>query len=262
MRKSTDICLLCNERQSTQRNSHLIPKHLGQGIFYGTTPRHGILIDKSTGKERKIQDIIKEDYILCQNCEKGISIFESYCALRLERFNNLSCYNEFRKYKKGKFEFFECLRIDIRLFNLFIYSIVWRLSVTENDSFLKFKLPNEEEEKIRLLINDYISPTQNDLMNRLDKLDILPDNHSHVFIRPSIKLRPPKAMLSAASLNEWTHVIHMVDYILFYFTDRSKLVDVFTEIDNNTVDRFVRIGLLDPVNWENYNFDLIKKWRN
>ena len=93
MRKPTDICLLCQEKNSTHRNSHLIPKYFAKGIFEGAKPRHGIAIDK-TGKREKVQDIIKENYLFCPECEKGFSIFETYCSFRLERFNDL------RHYKK------------------------------------------------------------------------------------------------------------------------------------------------------------------
>lgn len=73
MRQPIDICLLCNEKNSTKKNSHLIPKFFGKGIFYGTKPRYGILIDNN-GTTTKIQDIIKEDYLFCADCEKGFSV--------------------------------------------------------------------------------------------------------------------------------------------------------------------------------------------
>jgi len=259
MRKPTDICLLCNERQATQSNSHLIPKHFGQGIFYGTTPKHGILMDK-TGNVRKIQDILKENYILCPVCEKGISVFESYCKLRLERFNDQSFFHQFRKFKKGSLEFFECLQIDIRLFNLLIYSIVWRVSVSQNYGCLKFKLPDEEEEKLRLILNEYISPSQNELFGRLDKMNSLP-SHKHILFRPKKKLRPPQSMLSVSSINEYTHMLHLVDYVLIYATGKSEL-DTIPEINNNTLNRFVRVGLTEPEHWREFNFNLLKKWKN
>jgi hypothetical protein len=80
-----------------------------------------------------------------------------------------------------------------------------------------------------------------------------------VIIRPNKKLRPPTAMLSAASRDEWLHELHLVDYIIFYLTDKEKLVDGFIEIDNNNLENKVRVGLTSPDIWKNYNFDLIRK---
>jgi len=259
MRRPTDLCLLCKDRQATQKNSHLIPKFFGQGLFYGTTPRHGISIEK-TGKQRKIQDIIKEDYLLCPECEKGISIFESYSVLRLERFNNLRYFNQFSKFKIGNFEFFECKQIDIRLFNLFIYSVVWRVSASDNYAFLKFKLTDQNEEELRLTIKDFITSSQNQLLDKLDNLKTLPKSHSHVLIRPTKKLRPPRFMLSGATLNEWTHQLCLVDYLLIYLTDSGKLIEPLKQIDNNKNDGQPRIGLADPNGWEAINKDLLNKW--
>jgi len=257
MRLPTNTCLLCERNKSTQQNSHIIPKFFGKGLFYGTNPRHGLSIDK-TGKREKVQDILKEDYLLCPDCEKGISLFENYCILRLERFNDIRCFTDFKKIKRGEFEYFECKEIDIRIFNLFIYSVVWRVSISSSFAFGSFKLPIVEEEKLRVTLKEFIKPNQGELIDELDKLKSLP-NHSHVIIRPNKKLRPPAAMLSAASRDEWLHELHLVDYIIFYMTDKEKLVDGFIEIDNNNLANKVRVGLTSPDIWKNYNFDLIRK---
>lgn len=257
MRTPTDICLLCEKNKSIQKNSHIIPKFFGQGLFYGTSPRHGLSIDK-TGKREKVQDILKEDYLFCPECEAGLSIFENYCILRLDRFNDIRYFNKFKKVKRGEFEYFECKELDIRIFNLFIYSIVWRVSISESYAFGGFKLPKVEEEKLKVILKEFIKPNQRELIYELDKLKSLPI-HSHVIIRPIKKLRPPTAMLSAASRDEWLHEMHLVDYIIFYITDREKLVDGFKEIDNNNLENQVRVGLTSPDIWKNYNFDLIRK---
>lgn len=257
MRLPTDLCLLCRDRKATQKRSHLVPKFFGQGIFYGTTPRHGISIEK-TGKQRKIQDILKEDYILCPECEKGICIFETYSILRLERFNNPKYFSEFKNHKIGNFEFIECNQVDIRVFNLFIYSIVWRVSISNDRAFTKFKLLERDEEEIRLVIKTFITNSQNQLMDKLDSLNSLP-NHNHVLIRPTRKLRPPRFMLSAATLNDWTHQLCLVDYLLIYLTDPTKLIPFLAHIDNNSTTRLTRIGLADADSWAAYNSVLLQQ---
>lgn len=257
MRQPNDICLLCKESTASQKSSHIVPKFLGQGLFHGTKPRHSILWTKGENK-KKVQDTIKEDYLFCLNCEKGLSVLETYCSLRLERYDNLRFYKNFRLIKYLGFEFIECKGIDIKVFNLFIYSIVWRVSVCNNFGFLKFKLTNDDEETLRILLKRHLTPSQNDLLNNLNTLENLP-NHGHVIIRPKKKLRPPLSMLSAVSYDENIHQLHLVDYIVFYLTDRAKLVGSLKILDNNRLDGLVKIGLLDPIAWKDFNYDMIRE---
>lgn len=256
MRRPTDICVLCQENNSTQKNSHLIPKYLGKGIFEGTKPRHGISISK-TGKRQKVQDIIKVDYLFCPECEKGFSIFETYCSFRLDRFNDYAYFNKYNRIKRGEFEYFECKDMDIRIFNLFIYSIVWRISISDSYEFGGFKLPEIEEEILRNILNGFRTSTQTELIDSIYKLKTLP-NHSHIIIRPKKKLRPPNSMLSAASLNESIHELHLVDYIIFYFTNKDKITSELKEIDNNNLEELVKVGLVSIKSWKSYSNAMIK----
>ncbi len=258
MRQPTDTCLLCKREKATKRKSHLIPKFFGKGIFVGSKPRHGIMWSKD-GKTEKVQDIIKEDYLFCPNCEQSFSVLETYCSRHLERFNNVRYANKYNRFKRGDFECFDCKELDIKIFNLFIYSIVWRVSVSSNFAFQNFKLPELDEEEIRIVLNTIIKPRQTDLLNNLINLRALP-NHSHVLIRPKKKLNPPSSMLSGASYDESVHQLFLVDYVMFYVTNKEKLVEVFNEIDNNRLEGLVKIGLTDPTKWENYNYDVMSKF--
>lgn len=257
MRGPTDICLLCREKNSVKKNSHLIPKFFAKGIFEGTKPRHGVQVINN-GEISKQQDTFKEDFLFCTDCEKGFSIFETYCSLRLGRFDEQRYFDQFKKFKKGEFEYFECNEVDIKVYNLFIYSIIWRISISNHDAFINFKIPANNEEELRNLINNYLMGKQADLLEKIDDLKELP-SHSHVMIRPKKKLRPPGSMLSAASLNNTIHQLHLVDYLVFYVTEKDKLFQGFKEIDNNNLERKVRIGLADPKLWRQFNIQLIDK---
>lgn len=257
MRTPDDMCLLCEEKESIQKKSHIIPKFLGKGLYFDTSPKHGISFER-TGRVSKIQEIEREDFILCPECEKGFSVLETYCALRLERYNEIRFADNFNHVKRGEFEFFECKNLDIKVFNLFIYTIVWRLSISQRFSFENFKLKQTDEIKIRDILKQYIKINESELFKGLASLKELP-KHSHVIIRPNKKLRPPNAMLSAASRTDWLHELHLVDYIVFYLTDKDKLVDGFKEINNNNLEDLVKIGLVTPERWKSYNYDLINK---
>lgn len=257
IRKQTDLCLLCRTNEASQKNSHIIPKFMGAGLFYGTKPRHSILWSKG-GKKEKVQDIIKDDYLFCSNCEKCFSVLETYCSLRFERFNNIRYFKNFSRFKYGDFEYAEFKEVNIKIYNLFIYSIVWRVSVSQNLAFLNFNLPQYEEERLRILLTERIMPTQTGLLENLDSFKTLPE-HAHILIRPKKKLRPPTSMLSAASLNENMHQLHLVDYFVIYLTDRNKLIESLIRIDNNRVDGCVKVGLSDPQQWKDFNFGMVRE---
>ncbi len=46
------ICELCKVKYADKKNSHIIPKFLGKGLFADTAPRHSISISKE-GKQKK-----------------------------------------------------------------------------------------------------------------------------------------------------------------------------------------------------------------
>jgi hypothetical protein len=257
MRHPTDKCILCEDKESSQKKSHIIPKFFGTGIFENATPRKGIAWFKN-GKTKKVQDIIKEDYLFCPECEKCFSILETYCSLRLERYNSIRYKSNYYRINEGVYEYIESRDIDIKVFNLFIYSIVWRASISNNFGFAKFKLNSEDEEKLRQVLKEFSSVSQSELFLKLMDLKILP-NHNHIVFRPEKKLRPPQSMLSAASISEWYHQIHLVDYVLIYLTDGQKLVDRLKKLDNNRLDGFVRIGIIERLAWRNFNFDMLRE---
>jgi hypothetical protein len=257
MRNETDKCLLCRENFADKQESHLIPKFLAEGIYYGTKPRHGLMIDK-TGRTSKIQDIPKEKYLLCKICEKGIGVLETYIALRLGRINKIEYFRSFIKYKKGEFEFIEALDIDIRIYNLFIYSIVWRVSVCSYYGFQSFALNNETNENLRSILFQFLRPSQTDLFQSINKLKELP-TYSHCVIAPKRKLRPPNSMMFAASHNDSIHQLHLVDYVLFFLTDSQKLVTLLKLIDNNNLDHYVRIGIGETERWKSFNENILDK---
>lgn len=257
IRQPDDACLLCHDNLASQKGSHIIPKFFGKGLFWGQSPRKATALFKG-GKRQKVQDIIKEDYLFCPECETGFSILETYCSIRLERFNEIRYYKDFNRIKLKEFEFIECKEIDIRVFNLFIYSMIWRISISNNFGFLNFKLSEHEEEKLRQILKEFSTLSQADLFDKIDAINELP-NHHHLIIRPIKKLRPPKSMLSAASYNEILHQLHLVDYLIIYNTGIDTLPEKLDQLENNRLGGLVRIGLLDKAKWESFNAKMFRE---
>jgi hypothetical protein len=262
MDKSIKKCLLCLEREASQKNSHIIPKFLGEKLFAESKPRHSLLFS-SNGKLTKVQDTPKEDHIICQECEKGFNIYETYCSFKLNRYNDVKYRNvkNFGNIRIGEIECFYPKYFNILIFNLFIYSIVWRASVSKSDAFQNFKLSDENEEILRILLKKYSSFSQDELMAKLKSLKELP-SHCHFIMRPIKNLKTPGSGLYLKKINENFYHLGLVEYSLFYYTDKHAVFPGFESMDNNRLEGFVIFGLLSKEVWQNSNEIIIKALLN
>ncbi len=111
---------------------------------------------------------------------------------------------------------------------------------------------------LRVTLANTIAPSQNELMIKINNLNSLP-HHGHVLIRAKKILRPPSSMMLAASYDTSIHQIHLVDYVLFYLTDPSKLINTLITLDNNRLNGLVRIGIIDPISWKDFNLDIMRE---
>lgn len=81
-------CRLCKDRVADKSNSHLIPKFMCKRLFEDTKPRHTVSLSKN-GIQTKIQDVPKENYILCSFCEKRFEKLETYFSRVFMEINSL-----------------------------------------------------------------------------------------------------------------------------------------------------------------------------
>ena len=74
MREPTDDCLLCTTNKATKTNLHIIPKFIGKTIL-SDGDKKGYILDlkKTNNKVEKVQDSIKENYILCPSCDSSMA---------------------------------------------------------------------------------------------------------------------------------------------------------------------------------------------
>jgi len=258
MDKTKSTCKLCFERAANQKNSHIIPKFLGERLFVETKPRHSLLFT-SDGKLRKVQDTPKEDNIICQECEKGFNVYETYCALRLKRYNDLSYRNSkyFGNLKIGTIDCYYSKDLDIKIFNLFIYSIVWRASACESDVFENFKLLSEDEEELRSILKKYSSLNLSELDSKLKFCKELP-SHYHFVMQAEKKLKTPNSGLYLKTINENFHHLGLVDYSLFYFTDKKEISPGFEAFNNNRLEGNVMVALLPENIWRDTNLNIMQ----
>lgn len=158
------LCKLCNTEKELIKRSHIIPDFLYHGLFNET---HFIAtIELEDFKNRKrIPTGVYDKHLLCRDCDNRIiGRFESYarnvllgCKGNIEtqpiieqRINQLN-----RKYLHVK-------NINYSKFKLFLLSILWRASISEQNFFKSIKLSVEHETAIGKMILDNNPKSVND----------------------------------------------------------------------------------------------------
>jgi hypothetical protein len=214
-------CKLCLIKVADKTNSHIIPKFLSKRLFENTIPRRTIILEKS-GLERIAQDTPKENYILCSNCERKIGIVECYFARILNEMN------EFQKHPKNYTfgsietqEFLICNNYRPSQFILFVYSMIWRVSISTNMSFQNYKLVPEFEEQVRLFLDMNLPESNEKFKNN--------DFHIPAELRYTLCVMKAKEMnedtrgiMIAYQLSESTYLLFITEYIIFLYLDESK----------------------------------------
>lgn len=170
-----NICKLCQNTIADKTNSHILSHFLiksainydGQnerekensysispqnvGVYFGQNTLVPHILEKIYNKElsqEEIDKIVNDntanpyaiDYIFCSNCEKKFSIIESY-------FQN-SIYQKLHQNK-------EINQNEANLIiRIFIYSLIWRMSIVR---FNSFQLESKIEEKLRVILDSCIA---------------------------------------------------------------------------------------------------------
>ena len=103
MRKNTDICKLCKKELSSKTNSHIYPRFLSSN-FLGEkgTPKRGydLSSDEFFHKKPKIiQDSIKDDFILCNDCEAYFGVIEGIASNTFLNWKQKVSIDEYTLYK-------------------------------------------------------------------------------------------------------------------------------------------------------------------
>lgn len=242
-------CNLCKTNPANKKNSHIIPKFLCKGLFEFTKPRHSIIIGKN-GRGRKIQDTPKEDNILCDLCEKRIEIIETHFAGIIKNINNFSSFpNEFN-FVTGinQPQYIECKDIHPTLFKLFIYSLIWRASISSLIEFQKYKVSEIVEEKLRVFLNTNLTKSKNTLMDSLETITDIP-MYDNCFIKPIVKER---GIFTAYNFSESRHFLLIVNFGIFFFTEENSIDTILKTVSNKQNER-VLIGVGENTAWENLN---------
>lgn len=250
-------CKLCKERVADKSNSHIIPKFMCKRLFEDTKPRHTISLSKD-GRRAKIQDIPKEDYILCSFCEKRFEKLETYFSRVFLEINSL--HSATRRYELKLVENREvlyCDDVNPSLFYLFLYSLIWRSSISLNIIFDTFKIDAAIEEEIRVFLNNNLKEIHSDLIDNAKNIETVP-NYYLCLIKPKNKSR---GIFTAYEYKQNSCANYTVDYALFFYTKEEDCLLEHKTFGNRQIETF-KIFIGDDENWRTLNNLVVQKMIN
>lgn len=249
-------CKLCRVTLADKKNSHIVPKFLTKSLYPATRHKKTLAIKKD-GSSSEPQDTPKEDFILCTSCEKRIEIVETLFAPHIRSIHSHKTLpHKFDRIIQGQREYLICKEIDYKLFRLFFYSIVWRLSISRLDAYRGFKLSESDEEMLREVLDSNLSSTQRSLLQKLPHITAMPEYHICV-VKPRVKTNPPGGILSAMSSGGKNHLVMLVDFAVFFIT-ADEMHPALLSLSNK-YSTTVIIGLGDNDQWVELNRTLVHK---
>ncbi|MBE98884.1 MAG: hypothetical protein CMP77_02760 [Flavobacterium sp.] len=247
-------CRICQINNADKKNSHIIPKFLSRDLFNSPLGNFAIQIDNN-GNNRKIQSTAKQDYIFCTNCEHRLEILETNVSRifkKLRQYDNFK--NDFTLKYKVTQAYLE-LETNPNIFKLFIYSLIYRCSISNNIANKNFKLPDDIESKIRILLHKDLPYTSHCLANIFN--DIEYSKYDFCLIKPERKNLGYSGMYCTFQYNPGGYIIVVNDFILFFHIDES--LDRTLKIYSNKCSNKIIITLSDDQRWFLLNKLIIEK---
>ena len=160
------LCKLCLTNEATQTGSHIVSAFYIKPVVGGRGKEvsHAVTSDPSQDYTKDEGDsFVKEDFILCTDCEKRLSYVEAHVS---EEFSNKFRKENFAQNFKetpirarNRLTLVEPVRLNPFAYQIFVYSIVWRASISNSPISEGFSLASELEENIRHLLNEAIPPS-------------------------------------------------------------------------------------------------------
>lgn len=253
MRTSNSICLLCQENPADKENSHIVPKFMTKSILGKSSDKRGyrVLSDRLHERPEFTQDSDKESHILCISCELYFSVIETYISTRLHnRIWDIRHQENFISNQSLDGTVYKvCAEIDPIVFNLFLFSIVWRCSITSSFTFSDFKIGERESELIRVALHSVKRTKQKELIERLAyPINPMPKFH---FILATAEYFPDSSMNLVCwdeADNDWSFVLYLNEYILWVSFDNHPRLNVFEYLNTNHQSN-VKLVFLSAGRW-------------
>jgi hypothetical protein len=256
MRTPNDICLLCDTNHATKENSHIIPKFIGKSIFGDTNVKRAYILDTNKGHLPAdfTQDSVKENYLFCPKCESYFSIIETYIAERLhKRLWTSRLADQFPLHDNGAgVNWKVCAQVDPEIFRLFIYSIIWRCSHSENKLHVGFKLNPEEESLLKNELKYFISDTYKQFIAKVQEQSKKVATYPFVIYTAKSFPNSTNNIIYTSTHNRNPFVLHLNEYVLIFSFDNVDILKRFDFLVNANEDP-IKIGFFSEEFWISEN---------
>lgn len=224
------LCKLCKKDKKLIK-SHIIPDCLYKPLrgkeneFYN--------LNRNLNKSKKIHTGIFDENILCDDCDnKILGPLDNYGSSILLNKNLDKIKVSKKYYSNNEYPYYHFSGIDYKKFKLFLLSILWRSSISNQSFFDHIKL-GPYEEKIREMI----------LHNKINKTNELPciiiEHQNPIYIKFPEKMR-------LIPHNELNYVFPLNNYRLYFFVTKN--------IQNHDINKVLKDIIIN----ENGNMKIYK----
>lgn len=244
-------CKLCLSNPADKRNSHIISKFLGKGLFSTTSHRHSIEISP-TGTYRKVQDTIKEDHLFCSSCEKRMEILETYFSKKLEEVLSYQDYPEkFETLSIHGQDYLNALELQPFSYYLFFYLQSWRISISTSRNYVNYTLPYEAENEIRKYLDANLKQSYKDMIAHF-KIKVPPPRFINCFVIPKEINEGTRGIYTAYEFSKGSFLIIALNFAFMLFTEKNNIQAAYRLFDNSNTD-CIKIFLSKNETWKNFN---------
>lgn len=253
MRTPNSDCLLCKSNKATKGNSHIVSRFMSKNILGDGNTKRGYLTKTSSMHlpPKFEQDTPKESFILCPSCEKYFEILETYISQRLNnKLWDIRFASHFAIESQEGIHWKVCNNIEPIIFRLFIYSIIWRCSISYTSLFKDFKLENDYEEYLRVILFKSKYEQQVNLISAIEKLKKdFPIYEFIIFTSSSFVDRTQNLLLCIPWMQNPYYLI-LGEYVILFSFINTNGQTIFPMLNNSDSGK-IKVGFITPELWEN-----------
>lgn len=245
------ICALCLEKESCKKESHFVPKFLRDDLMH----KNNMTTFTIEGKIYNTSDLPKRSFIFCEECESKLSLLETRSSRILKDLKTEKNIKLIGKIIKDNDIYQSSYIIDLNrntvVFNLFLLSIIWRVSISKESIFANTKLSDEIEENIRLVLYNNM---KGNLKEYVNKTDVVYKGFNLFFKKPKISSEEFRGNFSIINS---VNGICILNFPYFQLTLINKKYKNIGNI-NNGLDKLL-IHVCDSYEFKEENDSVISK---
>lgn len=237
-------CKLCQINDACEIKSHYISKFLRADLFDNG---QSLLVNKDFTRV-KVNDIPKDPYIFCKECENKLSILETSASKILENIDKKCNYNNLYEIKFENGNHLIKLNKHQTIFNLFILSQFWRASIATAKLFAKFKFPNPYENNLREILFLNLKTKKDEYLDSID----YNLGFRYIFLKPEVRNKFSRGHISAFSPLSSVHTLFLCNFYICAYLEVSKFVEDNKTYLNDNLGQCILV-LSDVPRWKEFN---------